>query len=98
MDTIAHILNRFEDAKAKRAPFDGDWNSIRDFVRPISVAFNQTTGQFTAVRPETMFDGTACNALEELASALHTYMTNPAERWFELQPPELFPFGQDGVE
>jgi len=85
MDTIAFILDRFEFAKAKRTPFDGDWNSIRDFVRPISVAFNQTTGQFVAVRPETMFDGTACNALEELASALHTYMTNPAERWFELQ-------------
>lgn len=85
MDNIQHMLTRFEDAKAKRAPFDGDWNSIRDFVRPISVAFNNTTGQFTSVRPETMFDGTACNALEELASALHTYMTNPAERWFELQ-------------
>lgn len=84
-DAIAHILDRFELAKAKRAPFDGDWNSIRDFVRPISVAFNQTTGQFVSVRPETMFDGTACAALEELASALHTYMTNPAERWFELQ-------------
>ena len=84
MDKIAYVLDRFETAKSKRTPFDGDWNSIRDFVRPISVAFNQTTGQFTAVRPETMFDGTAGDALEELASALHSYLTNPAERWFEL--------------
>lgn len=85
MDTVAHIMNRFEDAKAKRSAFDGDWNSIRDFVRPISVAFNQTTGQFVSVRPETMFDGTAADSLESLASALHSNLTNPAERWFELQ-------------
>jgi hypothetical protein len=32
-----------------------------------------------------MFDGTAPEALEQLASALHSYLSNPAERWFELQ-------------
>lgn len=85
MDLVQHVLDRFEKAKSMRAPFDGDWNSIRDFVRPISVAFNQTTGQFTAVRPETMFDGTAGDACEELAAALHSYLSNPSERWFELQ-------------
>ena len=82
---IVNILKRHEDAKAKRAPFDGDWNSIRDFVRPVTVAFNDATGQFVSVRPETMFDGTAPDALEQLASALHSYLSNPAEQWFELQ-------------
>ncbi|UOF78053.1 head to tail connecting protein [Caudoviricetes sp.] len=84
-DTVTHILKRYEDAQAKRQPFDADWTSIRDFVRPVTVSFNKTTGQFTSVRPETMYDGTASDALEELAAALHSYMTSSAERWFELQ-------------
>lgn len=82
---VDYALKRFEDAKAKRSPFDGDWNSIRDFIRPISVIFNQQTGQYVTVRPETMFDGTAADALEELAAALHSYLSSPSERWFELQ-------------
>lgn len=79
------IMKRYDDAKAKRQPFDADWNSIRDFVRPITVSFNQMTGQFTSVRPEMMYDGTAGDALEELAAAIHSYTSNAAERWFELQ-------------
>jgi hypothetical protein len=68
-----------------RGPFNTDWYDIRNYVRPITVAFNQITGQFQLVRTELMFDGTAPNALEQLGSALHAYLTNPAERWFELQ-------------
>lgn len=79
------LLARFSRMQTARSPFDNDWNGIRDFVRPITVAFNAATGQFASIRPETMYDGTAPDALEELASALHSYLTSPTERWFELQ-------------
>lgn len=82
---IDDILARFGRMQTARSAFDQDWNGIRDYVRPITVSFNAATGQYASIRPETMFDGTAPDALEELASALHSYLTSPTERWFELQ-------------
>jgi hypothetical protein len=35
-------------------------------------------------RYDLVYDGTAINANEELASGLHSYLTSPIERWFEL--------------
>ena len=82
---VTYCMARLDRAKSLREPFNQDWNDIRDFVRPVTVSFNSSTGQFVTVRQDTMFDGTAPEALEELASALHSYLTNPADRWFELQ-------------
>ena len=82
---VEHHVRRFERMRAERAIFDRDWNDIRDLVRPITLSFNNITGQYTLIRQDTMYDGTAPNALEELACALHSYMTSPAERWFEIQ-------------
>lgn len=76
---------KFKLAESLRAPFNADWEDVRNYVRPITVAFNPNTGGFNSVRTEHMFDGTAPEALEELGSALHSYLTNPAERWFEIQ-------------
>lgn len=82
---VDSVVRRYDEARMHRQPFDADWTSIRDYVRPVTVAFNHTTGQFTSVRPETMYDGTASDALGELAAALHSYLSSAAERWFELQ-------------
>src|SRR5437899_3142198 len=82
---VEHHFRRFERMRSERAIFDRDWNDIRDLVRPITLSFNNITGQYTLIRQDTMYDGTAPNALEELACALHSYMTSPAERWFEIQ-------------
>lgn len=82
---VDHHVQRFSRVVDERAVFDKDWRDIRDFVRPVTVSFNNVTGQYTLVRQDTMYDGTAPGALEELACALHSYMTNPADRWFEVQ-------------
>jgi len=76
---------RFDRVKTDRSTFERDWNDIRDLVRPFTLAFNNVTGQYSLVRQDTMYDGTAPDALEELACALQSYLTNPSERWFELQ-------------
>lgn len=82
---VMYCLERHGRMVSQRGPFNTDWYDIRNYVRPITVAFNQITGQFQLVRTELMFDGTAPDALEQLGSALHSYLTNPAERWFEVQ-------------
>lgn len=80
------IIQRFDKMRSIRAPFETDWSDVRYFVRPVTqFASFAPQLQFYTVRPETMYDGTAPEALEELAGALHSYLSNPAERWFEIQ-------------
>lgn len=81
---VEYCTRRHKMMDALRAPFLTDWYDIRQFVRPITVTFNPVVGAYQLVRTENIFDGTAINALEQLASALHSYLTNPAERWFEI--------------
>lgn len=82
---VEYCMSRHKLMVSQRAPFEADWLDIRTFVRPITVSFNPITGTFQTVRTDVMFDGTAPNALDQLGSALHSLMTNPSDRWFELQ-------------
>ena len=86
-DPIADfVCARFDKMRSIRAPFETDWQDVRYYVRPITqFASFAPQLQFYTVMPETMYDGTAPEALEQLASALHSYLSNPAERWFEIQ-------------
>jgi hypothetical protein len=89
-------MARFDKMRSIRAPFETDWQDVRYFVRPITqYASYGPQLQFYTVMPETMYDGTAGEALEELACALHSYLTNPAERWFEIQVENEDVFTQD---
>ena len=94
--TADFVLKRFDKMRSIRAPFETDWQDVRYFVRPITqyASFSPQL-QFYTVMPETMYDGTAPEALEELASALHSYLSNPAERWFEIQLEGDNPWEQD---
>lgn len=78
-----------------RAPFENDWMDIRDLVRPISVGYSKLTNSYVSLRTEFMYDGTAPESLEELAAALQSYLTNPAERWFEIEVDGDFNTTQD---
>jgi len=84
--TADFVCSRFDKMRSIRSPFETDWQDVRYYIRPITqYASFAPQLQFYTVMPETCYDGTAPNALEELASALHSYLSNPAERWFELQ-------------
>lgn len=92
---VVYLLDRYNKADAQRAPFLNDWMDIRDLVRPISVGYNKMTGSYTTLRTQFMYDGTAPDALGELAAALHSYTTNPAERWFEIGIEDQYDLTQD---
>jgi len=90
------VMRRFDKMRSIRAPFETDWQDVRYYVRPITqYASYSPQLQFYTVMPETCYDGTAGNALEELASALHGYLSNPTERWFEIQLEGNNPWHQD---
>ena len=86
-DKIAeYTMERFSKMRSIRAPFETDWQDVRYFIRPITqYASFAPQLQFYTIMPETVYDSTAPLALVELASALHSYLSNPAERWFEIQ-------------
>jgi len=83
-ELVIHIIHRYERMLAERSPFESDWRDIRDLVRPISGGYNRITNQWITYKIPNMYDGTAPDALEQLACALHSFLTNPAEPWFEL--------------
>ena len=78
------ICNRFAELKTERATSEQVWQEIRELVRPGTSDFTRKTsaGQ---TRTECIYDSTAPEALGELASGLHSYLTNPADRWFGLE-------------
>lgn len=83
--TATQILQRFSsEIKARRQVWDGHWQDIKELVRCDTSDFNRKTVQGYR-RYDLVYDGTAINANEELASGLHSYLTSPTERWFELQ-------------
>lgn len=95
LDLVKFLMQRYGKMQSDRAPFENDWMDIRDLVRPISVGYHKMSGTYVTLRTEFMYDGTAPDALEQLAAALHSYLTNPAERFFELEIDGNFEVTQD---
>lgn len=69
--------------KTDRNPYEKDWNDVVTFVRPYgeSPTSQKTPGDS---RVNQIYDGTAPDALEQLASGLQSFLVNPVDRWFEL--------------
>lgn len=82
---VTKTLSRFEIVKTFRYIYEADWRDIKDLVRPISGEVNPYGPTYVpGLRSTKCLDSTAVDALEELASALHSYLTSPVERWFSL--------------
>lgn len=78
------IIREFARLSGDRTTYENAWRDIRKLVRPNTVDFGQssTPGE---VHTERMYDGTAMQANVDLAAALHSYMVNPAERFFGIE-------------
>src|SRR5215831_3534702 len=70
------IVERFRFAKTTRATWDGHWQDLKELVRPDALDFNRQMVPGYR-RYDLVYDGTAINANEELASGLHSYLTSP---------------------
>jgi hypothetical protein len=82
------VIERYDELKSERGVYEKTWQDIRELVRPGTTDFNkQTTPGNT--RTECIYDGTAPEALEELASGLHSYLTNPSDRWFDIEVQDM---------
>lgn len=77
------LIKAHNELKSSRSPYEKDWNDVVTFVRPYgeSPVSQKTPGDS---RVERIYDGTAPDALEQLASGLQSFLVNPVDRWFEL--------------
>lgn len=76
------ILQAYEQAKSERTNFESHWQRVADLVLP--------TRQFTSklvpgaeIRAD-IYDSTAQDAAETLASSIHGMLTNQSIHWFNL--------------
>ena len=84
-DKAASLIAKESELCNDRKPHEPDWNDIVNLVRPVSGGYDAAAGRFVTQRTVMMYDGTAPDALEDLAGGLHSYLTNPTERWFTLE-------------
>ena len=95
-DAVARLLmERYTQAANRRAPWEPLWRDCYEHALPHSAAFTYgaTPGQR---RGDRLFDGTAADAVDQLAAALLAQLTPPWSRWAGLVPgPALAPDLQD---
>jgi hypothetical protein len=66
-----------------RRVFERSQQDIRELVRPVTTDFTGGSRKGD-VRSERVYDGTAIDAAQQLASGIVSFIVNPTERWFGL--------------
>ena len=85
-DLIATMRRRFERAQAARSGWESAWQDCYEFALPPAQAGLQGAGSaFSApALSSRLFDGTAPDAVDQLAASLLARLTPPWSRWFGL--------------
>lgn len=80
-EIIEKLKERRDALEQGVSGFGEQWRDLQKFVRPGSPLFGQRNG---AAQTKDIFDSTAPAALEQWAAGLHSYLTSPTDRWFNL--------------
>ncbi len=82
--SVNDILRQWDEVAAGRAGFQSVWQEIADHL----LGRRDFTGAGTPGRKRMarIYDTTGLQAADLLAAALHSFLTNPALRWFGLRP------------
>ena len=85
-DTDAkRIMERWDEMDARRGTWRSHWQDVTDHVMPrkADIETKRSPGE---KRTEKQFDGTAADALDELAAMLFSNMTPPSAKWLSMKP------------
>ncbi len=94
-DDPAVLLKRFRKAKERRTAWESHWQECYDYALPLrdSILYQANPGEKKADR---LFDGTAPDAVDQLAASMLSELTPPWAKWFGLTPGhELSPEDRD---
>jgi hypothetical protein len=81
--TAKQILSRYNRARERRANWESHWRECYDYAMPhreSAISGSDPGGK----RADKLFDGTAPDAVEQLAASLLSQLTPPWARWFGL--------------
>jgi hypothetical protein len=79
-------MDRHARMARDRGNFDAVFQELRELCRPDTSDFTQGT-QTPGEARRRIYDGTAPWCTDMLASGLHSYLSNPVDRWFSLGVP-----------
>lgn len=82
--TASEIISGFDNAKSDKVVVENRWEDEMYFVQPRKRGI-QSQYQPGDKPPEDIYDDTAIQANLIMAAGLSGYMTNAAQRWFELR-------------
>lgn len=80
------VMERHARLRRDRGSFDPVFQELRELCRPDTSDFN-TGRSIPGEQRRRIFDGTAPWCADMLASGLHSYLSNPVDRWFSLGVP-----------
>ena len=83
-DRAGELLRRYRKAKERRSVWEGHWRECCDYALPQRAFEGERTAG--AKRTEKLFDGTAPDAVDQLAASLLAQLTPPWSAWFQLEP------------
>lgn len=80
-------VRQYERLMSKRGTWVGHWTDVQDLVRPNTVDFSASMAAITKGQKKNLkiYDGTAVWANSMLAAGLHSFLTNPTDRWFNIR-------------
>jgi hypothetical protein len=87
----APLIRRYDQAKDRRSSWENTWQECYDYALPQSGGF-KTPVQPGKISTNRLYDGTALDAVDQLAASLLGHLTPPWTQWFGFKPgPDLSP-------
>jgi hypothetical protein len=80
---LESLIRKDEELGTMRRPWEAQWQEIKDLVYTSAGDFNRVTTPGNRTQ-DLILDGTAPWALEQLSAGLHSFLTSPQDRWFNL--------------
>ena len=85
MSTSGHeIIEKTKLLKSERANWESYWQSIADNFMPRKAYIIRSRTEGQELDFSRIFDSTPIRALNTMASGFHSWLTNPASKWFVL--------------
>lgn len=91
MDKRARVkdaLDRWQQLKAARQPYEADWRDIQEFIQPFRGQFLGAAHLEGENRGSSVVDNSCTKAGRILQAGIQSGLTSPARRWFELGLPD----------
>jgi len=77
------LVRKNDELSNARRPWEAQWQEIKSLVYTSAADFNRKTSPGNRTQ-DLILDGTAPWALEQLSAGLHSFLTSPQDRWFNL--------------